>query len=87
MVEIRSSGVGSTWAGAEVADELERRGITTRVAPDLVFAYGPDRVVGGDRVKLVVLPMETADIERQGVPDGFTEVARQGRVRLFLGNG
>jgi len=85
VVEVDSSGVGSTWVGAELAGELERRGVTTRVAPDLVFAYGSDRVVGDERVKAVVLPMETADLERQGPPDGFAEIARQGRVHLFLG--
>jgi hypothetical protein len=87
VVEIRTSGIGSTWVGAELADALERRGITTRVGPDLEFAYGPDRVVGDDHVKLVVLPMETDDLERRGAPDGFTEVARQGRVHLLLGDG
>ena len=85
VVEIRSSGgEGSTWAGGGIADELEKYGIETRVPPGLEFAYGPDRVLDGERVKLVVLPMETADIERNGVPDGFTEIARVGRVHLFV---
>ena len=43
--------------------------------------------VGDERVKAVVLPMETADLERRGVPEGFTDVARQGRVHLLLGDG
>jgi len=85
VVEIRSSGGdGSTWVGGGIADELEKHGIDTRVAPSLEFAYGPDRVLNGERVKLVVLPLETADIERDGVPDGFTEIARRGRVHLFV---
>jgi len=85
VVEIRSSGGdGSTWVGGGIADELEKRGIDTRVAPSLEFAYGPDRVLDGEQVKLVVLPLETADIERDGVPDGFTEIAHRGRVHLFV---
>jgi hypothetical protein len=85
VVEIRSTGgEGSTWVGGGLADELEKRGIDTRVAPSLEFAYGPDRVLDGERVKLVVLPLETAEIERDGVPDGFTEIARRGRVHLFV---
>jgi hypothetical protein len=85
VVEIRSSGgEGSTWAGGGIADELEKHGVTTRVPPGLEFAYGPDRVLDGEHVKLVVLPMETADLARDGVPEGFTEVARVGRVHLFV---
>lgn len=85
VVEIRTSGGdGSTWVGGGLADELEKHGIETRVEPALGFAYGPDRVLDGERVKLVVLPMETGDIETNGEPEGFTEIARAGRVHLFV---
>jgi hypothetical protein len=85
VVEIRSSGgEGSTWVGGGIADELEKYGIETRVPPGLEFAYGPDRVLDGEKVKLVVLPVETADLERDGAPEGFTEIARVGRVHLFV---
>jgi hypothetical protein len=85
VVEIRTSGGdGSTWVGGGLADELEKHGVETRVQPALGFAYGPDRVLDGQHVELVVLPMERGDIERDGVPEGFTEIARSGRVHLFV---
>jgi hypothetical protein len=85
VVEIRTTGREvSTWVGVGLADELEKRGIETRVEPELAFAYGPDRVLDGQKVERVVLPMEDSDIERDGVPEGFTEVARSGRVHLFV---
>ncbi|MFN8027586.1 MAG: hypothetical protein U0W40_14875 [Acidimicrobiia bacterium] len=85
VVEIRTSGGdGSTWVGGGLANELERRGIETRVVPKLGFAYGPDRVLDGEQVKLEVLPVESAELERKGAPEGFTEIAQSGRVHLFV---
>ena len=63
VVEIRAiGGAGSGWIGAGIADELEHDGIETRVPPDLEFAYGPDRVLDGERVRLTVLPVEDAEL-------------------------
>ena len=59
VVEIRAGTTpGSVWIGAGIADELERDGIDTVASRHLEFAYGPDRVVGDERVRLVVLPVE-----------------------------
>ena len=63
VVEIRAiGGAGSGWIGAGIADELEHDGIETRVAPDLEFAYGPDRVLDGEHVRLTVLPVEDPEL-------------------------
>jgi hypothetical protein len=82
--ELGTGGTGATWIGGGIADELEKRGVTTRVEPALGFAYGYDRVLDGEQVRQTVLPMEDADIERDGVPGGFTEIARSGRLHLFV---
>jgi len=85
VVEIAAiGGAGSTWVGAGVADDLEHHGVTTRVAPDLGFAYGPDRVVDGERVRLVVLPVEDPDLPAARARPGFEELGRVGRYTLFV---
>jgi len=84
VVELRTGGTGATWIGGGIADELEKRGVTTRVEPALGFAYGYDRVLDGEQVRQTVLPMEDADIERDGVPGGFTEISRSGGLHLFV---
>ena len=85
VVEIRAiGGAGSTWAGAGIADELEHEGIATRVAPDLGFAYGPDRVLGNERVRLVVLPVEDPDLAAARKLPGFEEVGRVVTYTLFV---
>ena len=85
IVEIRSlGGAGSVWVGAGIADELEHDGVETRVAPDLGFAYGPDRVVDGEHVRLVVLPVEDPDLAAARKLPGFREVGRVGKYTLFV---
>jgi hypothetical protein len=85
VVEIRSSGgAGSTWIGAGIADELEHDGIDTRVAPDLAFAYGPDRVLDRERVRLVVLPAEDPELAATRRLPCFRDVGRVGKFTLFV---
>jgi hypothetical protein len=85
VVEIRSiGGAGSTWTGAGIADQLEKDGQATRVEPSLEFAYGPDRVLDGERVKLVVLPVETGELAEARALPGFVEIGRAGRIHLFV---
>ncbi len=85
VVEIRAiGGAGSLWLGAGVADLLEHEGVETRVAPDLEFAYGPDRAVGDADVRLVVLPVEDADLTAARKLPGFHEVGRVGKFTLFV---
>ena len=85
VVEIRAiGGAGSTWAGTGVAGELEHDGIETRVAPDLGFAYGPDRVLGDEHVRLVVLPVEDPDLAAARKLPGFEDVGRVGKYTLFV---
>lgn len=85
VVEIRAlGGAGSLWVGAGIADELEHHGIATRVAPDLAFAYGPDRVVGHEHVSLVVLPVEDPDLAAARKLPGFEDVGRVGKYTLFV---
>jgi hypothetical protein len=88
VVEIRSSGgAGFTWIGAGIADELEHDGIDTRVPPDLAFAYGPDRVLDGERVRLVVLPAEDAELAAARRLACFQDVGRVGKFTLFVRRG
>jgi hypothetical protein len=85
VVEIRTiGGAGSVWVGAGVADELEHHGVETRVAPDLGFAYGSDRVLGDEHVRLVVLPVEDPDLAAARKLPGFEDVGRVGRYTLFV---
>ena len=85
VVEIRSTGgAGSTWVGAGIADELEHDGIDTRVSPDLAFAYGPDRVLDGERVRLVVLPAEDSELAAARRLPCFRDVGRVGKFTLFV---
>jgi hypothetical protein len=85
VVEIRAiGGAGSLWIGAGIADELEHHGIATRVASDLAFAYGPDRVVGHEHVSLVVLPVEDPDLTAARKLPGFEDVGRVGKYTLFV---
>jgi hypothetical protein len=90
VVEIQTAGTpGSAWIGAGIAAQLERDGIETRVSPDLGFAYGPDRVLGDEHVRLVVLPVEDADVAATRERDCFEDAGRVGtkveRYTLFLG--
>ena len=81
VVEIRGAPTaGSAWIGAGIAAQLERDGITTRVAPDLGFAYGADRVLGDEHVRLVVLPVEDPDVAATRELPCFEDA---GRVRQF----
>ncbi len=87
MVEIRSGSTpGSVWTGAGIADALERDGIDTVVPPELGFAYGRDRVVDDERVRLVVLPVEPGDVKAMRRRACFEEAGRSGIVTLFLGD-
>jgi hypothetical protein len=87
VVEIRAGTTpGSAWIGAGIADALEHDGIETRVAPELGFAYGPDRVIGDQRVRTVVLPVEPADVDATRAKPCFEEAGRSGFVTLFLGD-
>jgi hypothetical protein len=85
IVEIRAiGGAGSVWVGTGIADQLEHDGIETRVAPDLGFAYGPDRVVDGEHVRLVVLPVQDPDLAAARKLPGLEEVGRVGKYTLFV---
>jgi hypothetical protein len=75
---------GSAWIGAGIAAQLERDGIQTRVAPDLGFAYGPDRVLGDEHVRLVVLPVEDPDLETYRRSRCVQDAGRVGKYTLFL---
>ena len=51
-VELRVRGrEGAYWTSAGVVDVLENHGVDVRVGPELEFAYGPHRLVRGDRVR------------------------------------
>ena len=58
--------------------------------PDLGFAYGPDRVLGDEHVRLVVLPVEDTDLAATRQNDCFEDAGRVGtkveRYTLFLGD-
>jgi hypothetical protein len=85
VVEIRSGTTpGSVWIGAGVADQLEHDGIETRVPQNLGFAYGPDRVLDGEHVRLVVLPVESPDVAATRRRPCFEDAGRAGRYTLFL---
>jgi hypothetical protein len=89
VVEIRAGATpGSAWVGAGIAAQLERDGIETRVSPDLGFAYGPDRVLGDEHVRLVALPVEDTDVAAIRENDCFEDAGRVGtrveRYTLFL---
>ena len=87
VVEIRAGTTpGSAWIGAGIADALEHDGITTRVAPDLGFAYGADRVVDGEPVRLVVLPVEDPDLAATRELPCYEEAGRVDKYVLFLGD-
>ncbi len=87
VVEIRAGTTpGSVWIGAGVADALEHDGVDTRVTRDLAFAYGPDRVLDGQRVRLVVLPVEDPDVTATRKLPCYDESGRVGKYTLFLGD-
>jgi hypothetical protein len=75
---------GSAWIGAGIADALEHDGIETRVSPDLAFAYGTDRVLGDEPVRLVVIPVEDPDVEAYRASPCVHEAGRIGKYTLFL---
>jgi hypothetical protein len=85
VVEIQDGTTpGSTWTGAGIADQLEHDGIETRVAPDLGFAYGPDRVLGDEHVRLVVLPVEAPDVAATEAKPCYERAGRAGGYTLFV---
>ncbi len=87
VVEIRGGTTpGSAWVGAGIAAQLERDGIDTRVSPDLGFAYGPDRVLGDEQVRLVVLPVEQPDLAATRELPCFEDAGRVEKFTLFLGD-
>jgi hypothetical protein len=87
VVEIRGAPTaGSAWVGAGIAAQLERDGITTRVSPDLGFAYGPDRVLGDEKVRLVVLPVEDPSVAATRDLPCFEDAGRVEKYTLFLGD-
>ena len=87
VVEIR----GGTTPGFGV-DRRGHRGAARRrrhrhgVAPNLGFAYGADRVLGDERVRLVVLPVEDPDLAATRKLPCFEEAGRVHAVTLFLGD-
>jgi hypothetical protein len=91
VVEIRMwgasdlfGGAGSVWTGAGIADLLEGRGVDVRVAHDLGFAYGDDRVVDEDeRVRLVVMPVDAPDVPEVRALGTWRRIARAGSMHLF----
>lgn len=85
VVEIRGgTTAGSAWIGAGIAAQLERDGIATRVAPELGFAYGRDRVLGDEPVRLVVLPVEDPDVAATRALPCFEGAGRTGPYTLFV---
>jgi hypothetical protein len=87
VVELRAgTTAGSVWVGGGIADALEHHGIETRVAPDLGFAYGADRVLGNERVRTVVLPVESPDVAATRANPCYREAGKSGAVTLFLGD-
>ena len=73
-------------SGSGIAAQLERDGIDTRVSPDLGFAYGPDRVLGDEQVRLVVLPVEQPDLAATRELPCFEDAGRVEKFTLFLGD-
>jgi hypothetical protein len=84
-VELRVRGrEGAYWTSAGVADVLEHHGVDVRVGPELEFAYGPHRLVHGDRLRArVVVADESTAAGVRAVP-GSREVAREGDVIVFV---
>ena len=86
VVELRVRGhEGAYWASAGVADVLEHHGADVRVGPELEFAYGPQRLVGDDPVRSVVLVADKAELANVRALPGYREVARDGGVSVFVG--
>ena len=52
--------------------------------PTSAFAYGPDRVLDDERVRLVVLPVEDADLAATRRLPCFDDVGRVGKFTLFV---
>jgi hypothetical protein len=92
VVEIRKWGTSGLFpsgvsfsTGAGIADVLAHRGVDVRVARDLGFAYGDDRVVdSGDRVRLVVVPVEAPDVDALRAVGSWRQIAQQGGVHIFV---
>jgi hypothetical protein len=84
-VELRvRGGEGAYWTSAGVADVLEHHDIDVRVGPELEFAYGPHRLVHGDRLRArVVVADESTAAGVRALP-GSREVAREGDVIVFV---
>jgi hypothetical protein len=86
VVELRVRGhEGAYWASAGVADVLEHHGADVRVGPELEFAYGPQRLVGDDPVRSVVLVADKAELANVRALPSYREVARDGGVSVFVG--
>jgi hypothetical protein len=84
-VELRvRGGEGAYWTSAGVADVLEHHDVDVRVGPELEFAYGPHRLVHGDRLRArVVVADESTAAGVRALP-GSREVAREGDVIVFV---
>jgi hypothetical protein len=52
----------------------------------LAFAYGPDRVLGDEHVRLVVLPVEDPDVAAIRKLPCFDDAGRVRQYTLFLGD-
>jgi hypothetical protein len=87
VVEIRGGTTpASAWIGAGIAAQLERDGTTTRVPKNLGFAYGSDRVLRDEHVRLVVLPVEDFDLAATRKLPCFKDAGRVHQFTLFVGD-
>jgi hypothetical protein len=92
VVEIRKWGTSGLFpsglsfsTGAAIADVLAHRGVDVRVARDLRFAYGDDRVVdSGDRVRLLVVPVDAPDVDALRAVGSWRQIAQQGGMHIFV---
>jgi hypothetical protein len=84
-VELRvRGGEGAHWTSASVADVLEHHGVDVRVGPELEFAYGPHRLVDGDRIRARVVVADESTAADVRSMDGYREVARAGDIIVFV---
>jgi hypothetical protein len=92
VVEIRKWGTSGLYpsgesfsTGAGIADVLVHRGVDVRVAQDLGFIYGDDRVVApADRVRLVVEPVDAPDVDAVRAVGSWRQIAEQGGMHIFV---
>jgi hypothetical protein len=84
-VQLRVRGSeGAYWTSAGVADVLEHHGVDVRVGPELEFAYGPHRLVHGDRLRARVIVADESTAGGVRTMPGSREVAREGDVIVFV---